>query len=232
MPWAVAASVAGAVVTSSMASDNGATGANNAAADANRQQTAIAQDQWDTYKQLYKPLEEQYVSDAQGVGSIANQNKSAQKAAADVASGFAGAREQLAETPGVNPNSDAYLRQENKINLQEAATSAAGQTGARQNVQDKGRAAMTDALSLGKGLPANASTMLASGATGLRTAAQYSNQRSDQAAAGFGKMVGGITNSKGFQDWMNSSSTTPDNYNTWQSSPESSLIYSNGSLAD
>jgi hypothetical protein len=193
-----------------LADDAGAEGANNAAADASRQQAEIAKDQWERYKQLYLPLETEFVEQSKGIDSFANQNKSAQQAAADVAGSFANVREQLNDVPGANPSSQAYLQQQNKINLAEAATSAAAQTGARETVRDKGRAALTDAISLGKNLPANAVSALSSAGSGLSQAGQYAQRRADNAAAGFGKMVGGITGSADFQKWIGgSSSSTP-----------------------
>lgn len=186
--------------------DNGAEGANDAAAEANRMQAQIGKEQWEYYKKIYQPLEEQYIKNAQGVGSIANQNRGAQQASADVAGGFAQVRERLRKQPGLQPGSQAALAEENRINLAEAATSAAGQSAARVKVQDKGQAALTDAVSLGKGLPATATSALGSGASGLAAAGRYGQTRADNAAAGFGKMVGGITQSDTFKNWVNGSS--------------------------
>lgn len=211
MAWGAVAGAAISVVGGAMLSDgdSGAAAANNAQSERlSRVQADIAEDQWDLYKRIYGPLEEEFVGESRGVGSIANQNKAAQQAAADVAGTFAGAREQLNETPGLNPNSDAYLRNANKINLAEAASSAAAQSGARQDVQAKGRAATVDALSLGKGLPASAGSMLATAGSGLRAAAQFHQRNADATADGFGRVVGGITSSKGFQDWIRGGSSS------------------------
>lgn len=223
MAWAMVAgaaiSVVGGAIASKKGSSSGSTAAATQASDSQAKlagiQGDIAQKQYDAYERIYQPLEQQYVDESRGVGSIANQNKAAQQAGADVASSFAGAREQLNETPGLNPNSDAYLRQANRTNLAEAASSAAAETGARQNVQDKGRAAESDAVSLGKGIPATASSMLASAGSGLGSAArmyeqqaQYAQGRADSAGGGFSKAVGGITGSQAFQNWMNKPSGT------------------------
>jgi hypothetical protein len=170
---------------------------------AQMQEAQIAQDQWDRYKQLYSPLEQQYVAESQNLGSQANQNKAAQKAGADVAAQFAGAREQLRKTPGVDPGSQAYLEAQNKLNLAEAADSAAAQTGARQNVVQQGRAAETDALSMGKGLPATAMTGLAQAGTGLQRASEFWQQQANNTGANIGKTIAGITDSAGFKNWMN-----------------------------
>jgi hypothetical protein len=207
---AIAGGVASAVVGSALSDDNGAEGMNDAAAASSRLQAEIGKERWERYKSIYGPIEEQWIEESQGIDSFANQNKSAQQAAADVAGSFAGAREKLNKNAGIDPGSQAYLQEQSRTNLAEAAASAAAQTGARQQVRDKGRAAKTDVVSLGKDLPANATSSLNSSAAGLAAAGRYAQNRADASAAGIGKIVGGITGSKGFQDWINSpSSNTP-----------------------
>lgn len=194
MAWGMIAGAAISTVGGALLSDDhGATGANDAAAAASREQAAIAREQWDRWKSVYQPLEDQYIAESQGLGSIANQNKNAGQAAADVTSSFAGLRERLAKNPGLNPSSQAYLQEENKINLAEAGASAASQNAARQTTRDKGRAAVTDALSLGKGMAANAESTLGSVANYNATLGNNMQNRADRNAAGFGKMVGGLT---------------------------------------
>jgi len=119
-------------------------------------QDGRADEQWKRYKQTYQPLEDQMVEEAQGAGSIANQSKAASDSAAAVSASFASAKERLAKNPGVNPSSQQFLQEQSKIGLAEAATSAAAQTGAREAVKDRGVAMKTNAVSLGKGLPASA----------------------------------------------------------------------------
>lgn len=180
-----------------------------------REQFAIGKEQWDRWKRDYLPMEEEFISESRGMGSIANQNRNAQQAAADVASGFAQVRERLNEIPVNSP--DARLREESRINLTEAATSAAAQTGAREATRATGRAAKTDAISLGRNLPATAATGMAQAvsgmgaaaggmgnvAAGMGSAARFHQQGADNTATSVGKAIGGITQSKGFQDWIN-----------------------------
>lgn len=206
MTWGMIGGAAVSVIGGALLSDNGgAQATSDSATAANNLEAKIGQEQWERYKKAYAPLEDQYIQESLGIGSLANQNKSAQQAAADVAGTFSGAREQLRDNPGIDPGSQSYLHEANRLNLNEAATSAAAQTGARQTVQAQGRAAQTDALSLGKGLPAQASTALSSAASGLGAAGRYAQTRADNAAAGFGKAVGGITNSPGFKNFINGS---------------------------
>jgi hypothetical protein len=219
MAWAIVAGAAISVVGGAV-SGGKSSKANQASAAADEAQLEqarltgiqadMAEEGWERYKEIYEPMERQFVDESRNLGSIANQNQTAQQAAADVASGFAGVREQLAETPGMQPNSQAYLQEANRINLAEAATSAAAQTGARQQTRDRGRAAVTDVISLGKGLPGSSSSMLASAGSGLNSAARFyadqereATRRSDAGVNAAGRMVGGITGSKAFQDWAN-----------------------------
>jgi hypothetical protein len=200
---ALIGSVAAPVVSSLLApGDHGAGAANQASINAENTQAQISQDQWKRYLQLYAPAEQEYLDSAKGLGSIANQNKAAQQAEADVASQFGGARQKLNEMPGANPSSEAYLRANSDLNMAEAASSAAAQSGARELQKDKGRAALTDALSLGKGLPAQAMTGLSSAASGLNAAAQFAQKQANYEGQAIGKTIGGITGSTQFQNWI------------------------------
>lgn len=168
---------------------------------AERQQD-IAEEQYGRYKQVYQPIEDQFVAESQNFGSIANQNKEAKDAAAAVKGAYVGAREQLARAPGINTNSQAYLQEANRINLAEAATTAATQNKARADVVAKGRAYATDALSLGKGMSANAASTLANagsaygsiGSTyGNMASGAYGRAADTMSGIGsIGKMVGGM----------------------------------------
>lgn len=223
----VGAAVAAVGVVSSMSAADDAASQQDAAlaqqgASADRtyalaaKQDARADEQWQRYKQIYQPLEDQMIDESRGLGSIANQNKAASDAAAGVSSSFGRARERLAKNPGVNPSSQQYQQEVSKIGLQEAATSAAAQTGAREAVKDRGTAAMTNAVSLGKGLPASANAGAASagalaGAAGgiYSSIASSARQQGADAGAnsyGIGKLANGIFNSAPVQSWLNSPS--------------------------
>jgi hypothetical protein len=195
-------------------------------------QDARSQDQWDRYKATYQPLEDQMIDEAKGVGSVANQNKAASDAAASTAATFATARQRLSKNPGVNPSSQQYLQQESQIGLAEAANSAASQTGAREAVKDRGTAALTNAVSLGKGLPASAVTagqsagaiMGSAGVMYEKSADDYRKQGDDAAAgiSSFAKGAAGIFGSKGVQDWMNSTSTPGTSASSYGAYPSNS----------
>lgn len=158
---------------------------------ADRQQ-AMAEEQWARYKEKFQPLEDQYVNEAKGLGSIANQEKAATESRADVAGAFGRAREQLAKTPGSNPTSQAYLQEANRINLAEAATSAASQTGARRTQVDKGRSALADVINMGKGLPTSAAAGLSGAASTTGSISSIANSVAGNAANSQANTMGAI----------------------------------------
>jgi len=176
------------------------------------EQLNMAKSQWQRYLDTYGPLETEFVNEARNAGSIANQNKAAGETEVANKAAYATARERLRKSPGMNPSDQAYLQEVNKINLAEAAGSATGQNAARNAVLDRGNARMTDALSLGKGLPAQAASMFANSAStaaGLRGASDRNSAnayRSEIDGIGqLGRAAGNLFQSKTFQNWFNNS---------------------------
>lgn len=197
MAWGFVAGAAVSVIGGSLlADDNGAGDANSASASAARQQAAIAQDQWDTYKQIYQPLEKAYVADAQEFASPANRERYAGEAGATVSQQFGQARERLARTPGLDPSSAAYTSSLAGLDMRQAAAGAVGQNAARYRVDDMGWARRTDALSLGKGLPAQASSGLAQSGAASAQLAQNGLAASSAQGAQIGQLV-----SQGVNAW-------------------------------
>ncbi len=136
--------------------DNGAGDANSAAAYASNKQAQIAGEQWDRYKSTYAPLEDKMVADAQKYETPENFARAAGDASSTVSEQFGKARDRLTRTPGLDPSSGAYQSSVVGLDLAQAATDATQQNAARQGVKDRGYARKLDALSLGKGLPAQA----------------------------------------------------------------------------
>lgn len=169
--WVSAAiGVAGLVMGSQQADAAGerqdaATAAGERASDRqakiSERQQAMSEEQYSRYKATYQPLEEELVNQARDYGSNANREKAAATAKGDVTSSFAGLRERLNSTPGLDPSSAKYLDTMTKVGVQEAGASAAAANGARDKVDAVGTAKLSDAVSLGKGLPGSAAAMLA-----------------------------------------------------------------------
>jgi hypothetical protein len=199
---AVAAGMASSVVGGMMADDNGATGANDAAAASTRMQAQIAQDQWAKYKEIYEPLERTVVADAQASDTPAKYAQAAGDASATVAQQFGKTRARLGRTPGLDMSSPAYAAGLADLDRTQAAADATQQNAARQKVTDTAWARKTDALGLGKGLPAQSSSMLASNARTNAGLAEFGYARADKEAAGIGKLV-----STGLDAWSRRPST-------------------------
>ncbi len=198
MPFGyVAAATAAVGAYSSYQSGKAASKAAGAQAGLANKQAQIAGEQWDAYKENIQPLETQAASEAANYASIANKEKAAGQAAADVTSQFAGLRDRLNKSPGFNPNSEAYLRTMADLGLSEAAQRATAETGARDKVQQIGDAKRTDAISLGKGLAANAQSGLAAASNAQAGVAAAQTRNAEMA----GNFTGQVLGSKQFQNW-------------------------------
>ena len=163
---AIAGAAAGAAVSyglNSLLNDDSSSSADRASAAATDSAALTAQigaEQWDRYKELYDPLERQFINEAQNYESPENYASAAGDASATVAQQFGKARDRLGRTPGLDPSSPAFTAAMSGLDLAQAATDATQQNAARQKVKDTAYVRKTDALSLGKGLPAQASNML------------------------------------------------------------------------
>lgn len=189
MAWvAVAAAAVTTIGGSLLSDDNGAGDANAAASAASRQQAAIAQDQWDTYKRFYQPLETKFVADAQSYDSPENRERAAGLSSATTAMQFGKARQRMARA-GVDTSSAAYTAGLADLEMSQAAADATGQNAARNKVEDMGWARRTDALSLGKGLPAQASAGLSMVNAQSTQAANTAFARQQNTTAGLGEIV-------------------------------------------
>lgn len=237
---AVLPAVAGAAVSyglNSLLNDDSSSSAdraNQAAMDSAALTAQIGAEQWDRYKDLYDPLERQFINEAQNYDSPTEYQRAAGEASATVAQQFGKARERLGRTPGLDPSSPAFTAAMSGLDLAEAATDATQQNAARQKVKDTAYVRKTDALSLGKGLPAQASNMLTSatrtnlGLAELDTATGAANSNA------IGNVVNRVINPttvNGFKNWLNSGSSAPvgsgsldvGDVNTYVNNYESSL---------
>lgn len=194
MPSSVIGAVGGAVVGNLLnrKSQKAADRANNAAADAAGLQSQIAAEQWDRYREMYSPLEKEVVADAQNYDTPENYARAAGEASATVADQFGKARDRLMRTPGIDPSTGAYQSSMTGLDLAQAATDATQQNAARMKVRDTAFARKVDALGLGKGLPAQASSMLASSASTQFGLGQAQQRQGNLISQGAGKFAGSI----------------------------------------
>ena len=119
------------------------------------QQSAIAGEQYQRYKDTFIPVEDQMVKDAMDYDSAANIEKRKGIAAANVNQSFsnsAGQSARLLSRYGLNPNSSAFARENAKLHNAEALASAGAQTGAAFDTMDRGIALRAGAAQTGRGL--------------------------------------------------------------------------------
>lgn len=189
-----------------MGDDSGAAAANQSAADANNLQARISAEQWAKYLELYEPLERQMVDEAQDYASPENYAKAAGEASATVSQQFSKARDRLTRTPGLDPSSSAYQSSLVGLDLAQAANDATQQNLARKGVTDTAYARKTDALSLGKGLPANATVGLANAAKTSTYLADQQLGLANSRATQTGALVGNVFNAAQKAGWLGSGS--------------------------
>lgn len=201
---ALVGAVAAPVVGSLLADDNGAEGANNAAADATNLQAQISRDQWNRYKEIYEPLERQMVDEAQDYASPENYAKAAGEASVTVSQQFSKARDRLTRTPGLDPSSGAYQASLVGLDLAQAANDATQQNLARKTVTDTAYARKQSMLGLGKGLDTTAASGLSSAAYANQSLARAGQQQANQQAAAIGNIVDRVFAPKTNSNWLGS----------------------------
>ena len=219
-PWAAAAAIGAAVVggVASNRAANKAADANQKAIDANAYQGQIATDQYDDYKNTYRPLEHNLASEVQSYDTPQAYQRAAGNAQARVAQQFGLAQQRLTRTPGFDPSSAAAQAAHTDLERHAAATSAAEQNRAREQVHDKGFARKLDIAGLGRGLVTNASTGFANASATASHIAHANSVEANQTASGVGAAVGGIINSIGKANSGGFGLNGAANYNNWAAS--------------
>lgn len=208
MAWVNIGGAAVSVIGGALLSDdNGAEGANNAAADANRLQAEIARDQWERYKTVYAPLEQSMVTDAQNYDSPENYARAAGDASATVSSQFSKARDRLTRTPGLDPSTPGAQAGLMGLELSQAATDATQQNAARQKVKDTGYQRKMAALGLGKGLDSTAASGIGASATNSLAMANAAQSQSNAQAGAIGRVADRVFSSPSTSNWLGSGST-------------------------
>ena len=185
--------------------------ASNQAADkasyAANMQADIASDQWERYKQVYAPLEDQMVADAQDYGKTWRYDAAASQAASTVDQQFDKARMQLQRTPGMDPSSGAYTAGLANLELGRAAASASAQNLARKVVDDTAYTRKQSAVAMGKGLDSAAASGLASASNQQMALAQAQGAKAAGTAQAFGNVANRVVNGLSSSNWLGSGST-------------------------
>lgn len=96
---------------------------------------AICDEYYDHWKNDYKPIEDQLISDAQKFNSDAYAEQQAQMAIGDVAAQYANQKQQTAlnmSKYGIDPSSGQFMGQMNALGINQSAATAAASNAARQ----------------------------------------------------------------------------------------------------
>ena len=128
-------------------------------------QNAIAEEQYQKYKETYQPLQDQLVQEAKDYSTAENQERLAAGALGDVKSQFgiqADANRRQMASYGIDPTSGKFQGMTNQNSVMEAATGAAAATKARDAAVQLGWAKKMDAAGMSAGQFGNQAT-----ATGL-----------------------------------------------------------------
>lgn len=142
-------------------------------------------------KNVY-PAFESMMDESKGVGSIANQEVAAGQAGADVQASIGQGKKQLSEnlaSMGVNPADPRYANTMAQMELEGAAMGASAQTGARDKTKQLGYARVKDAVSLGMGIPSDATSALNSAGSFASSAANMQAQGAQTQAMNQGNIA-------------------------------------------
>lgn len=208
MSAAITAAVAATVVGGALADDNGAEDANGAAADNSRMQARISKEQWDRFKEIYEPLEREFVTETKNFDSPANYALAAGEASSTVTDQFTKARDRLSRTPGLDPSSAAFTSSMAGLDLAQAATDATQQNLARKQVKDTAYTRKQSAVAMGKGLDSTAASGLAASASQQLGMANAGYARGAQEAAGIGRLTDRVVSALPKSGWLGSTDSS------------------------
>ncbi len=157
------------------------------------QQLGLATDQakWsredrDRYNTVYKPIEDDFIKQANEYGSEARQSEAAAEARADVQTAAANNRaatERANASMGVTPGSGRFAGVQAASDLGTTLAEAGAANTSRQAVRDKALALKADVVNLGKGLPAQAAAGAGGSVAASGTALSGSQASNSQALA-------------------------------------------------
>lgn len=160
------------------------------------------QDQWaqedrERYNTVFKPLEDQIVSDAQNYDTEERRKLAAQTDMATVSTQFDAAREAAQrnlEGYGIDPSSTRYAALDVGSRTQQAAAMAGAGNTAIKRVEDTGRALKADAVNLGRGFQINplASSQAALGGNQAASGVNLGTTASGASTMGTGAQWAGL----------------------------------------
>lgn len=126
-----------------------------------KRQMEIAEEQYQRYKTVFQPLQDDIVKQAWEYDTAGNQERLASSALGDVNTQFENQRQQSrmqGRAYGIDPTSGRYQGAENANSVMQAGTAAAASTRARDAAVQLGWAKKMDAIGLGSGIFSNQAT--------------------------------------------------------------------------
>jgi hypothetical protein len=200
------------MVGGQLAARKQAKAAGEASAGANRlanTQANIAEEQWNTYKSDYRPLEQSMLKEAQNYDSPERQELMAGAARADAAASFGRAANslgrQLASYGVGDPSGGQFAGQFRALRGAGAAAEAGAANSARTAVQDAGWGRRLQMANIGRGMAGTASAASGSAANTMMNLASMNQAGANQAAAGAGQFIGAI--GQGIKGYMQGPTT-------------------------
>jgi hypothetical protein len=118
---------------------------------------ARSDDQWQQYKSIFQPAEQQYAKEAMGYGTAQDQEQQAEMARSDVArsqEAQGAALDRDMARSGINPNSGAYMAAKAGLAGQNAADQAGAANMARRSTRLQGMAMRQGLAQFGRNMPA------------------------------------------------------------------------------
>ena len=194
------------------------TNANNQAAidlQTQTQQNAIADEQYQMYKNTYQPLQQQLVDEAQNYNTPANEERLAQGAIGDVNTAFNNqkqAQTQQMQSYGINPTSGQFQGMQNSNQVLQAAQSSAAATQARNAAEQLGWAKKMDAAGMASGQYGNQATATQLGLSAGGQSLAAGQVPISNSAALSSSMAGGYGGA--MQGWNNVGNLGVQNYQT------------------
>lgn len=190
----------------------------NSQTDIARAQLEMAQEQWDTWKKDFQPLEQQLIKDASQYDTTERRDEAASTAEAQQIAATDQAMRTYGETlgeRGIAPTSGGYQSGLRDILIRGAASRANAGNQARQRVEDIGFARRASVAGIGRNLPGSAQAGMNSASAGFANAGAQAGQMAQNNAQGAANLVGGIGNA--LAKWWGSGYTgtpsdAPTNY--------------------
>jgi hypothetical protein len=122
------------------------------------EQARIAREDRQRYETVFRPIEDQFIAEAQGYDTAARRAQERAAAIADVSQQFDAQRRNALsriESYGVDPSQTRNAALDVSVRVQQAAAQAAAATSANRRVEDVGRALRSDVVNLGRGSLSN-----------------------------------------------------------------------------